>query len=190
MPHIRSSQSGSDRAVRWLLTGATSGAISREHACYLAIPVNERDGGTVYNTICYFGPDGALLAKHRKLQATGGERIVWGSGDGSTLAVIDTPFGRVGGLICWENYMPLARAAMYAKGIDVWVACTWDDNPHWVSTLQHIAREGRTYVIDYTDDLANPNWQSLTNIVGNGLTRGITNTAPGVLQRFYRFKTL
>ena len=126
------------------------GAISREHSCYLAIPVNERDGGTVYNTLCYFGPEGTLLAKHRKLVATGGERLVWGSGDGSTLAVIDTPFGRVGGLICWENYMPLARAAMYEQGIDVLVAPTWDNSDVWPLSMQHIAKEGRCYVLGVT----------------------------------------
>jgi nitrilase len=126
------------------------GAIAREHECYLAIPVNERDGGTVYNTILYFGPDGALLAKHRKLIATGGERLVWGSGDGSTLSVIDTPFGRVGGLVCWENYMPLARAAMYEQGIDVLLAPTWDNSDVWPLSMQHIAKEGRCYVLGVT----------------------------------------
>jgi nitrilase len=126
------------------------GAIAREHQCFLAIPVNERDGGTVYNTLCYFGPDGTLLAKHRKLVATGGERLVWGSGDGSTLAVIDTPFGRVGGLICWENYMPLARAAMYEQGIDVLLSPTWDNSDVWPLSMQHIAKEGRCYVLGIT----------------------------------------
>jgi nitrilase len=126
------------------------GAIAREHGVYLAIPVNERDGGTVYNTLCYFGPGGDLLAKHRKLVATGAERIVWGSGDGSTLAVIDTPFGRVGGLICWENYMPLARAAMYEQGIDVLLAPTWDNSHLWPLSMQHIAKEGRCYVLGIT----------------------------------------
>jgi nitrilase len=111
--------------------------------------VNERDptGSTLYNTQLYFGPDGRLLAKHRKLMPTGGERLVWGMGDGSTLEVIDTPFGRVGGLTCWENYMPLARYAMYAKGIDVWCAPTWDNSDGWTSTLRHIALEGRVFVI-------------------------------------------
>jgi nitrilase len=126
------------------------GAIARENQCYLAIPVNERDGGTVYNTLCYFGPDGTLVAKHRKLVATGGERLVWGSGDGSTLAVIDTPFGRVGGLICWENYMPLARAAMYEQGIDVLLSPTWDNSDIWPLSMQHIAKEGRCYVLGIT----------------------------------------
>jgi len=126
------------------------GAIAREHECYLAIPVNERDGGTVYNTILYFGPDGAFLAKHRKLIATGGERLVWGSGDGSTLSVIDTPFGRIGGLLCWENYMPLARAAMYEQGIDVLLSPTWDNSDVWPLSMQHIAKEGRCYVLGVT----------------------------------------
>src|SRR5256885_1208769 len=123
------------------------GAIAREHELYLAVPVNERDGGTVYNTILTFGPDGALLAKHRKLVATGGERLVWGMGDGSTLAVIDTPFGRVGGLICWENYMPLARFHMYAQGVDVWLAPTLAGGDGWIASMQHIARENRMFVV-------------------------------------------
>jgi nitrilase len=123
------------------------GAIAHDNAVYLAIGVNERDGGTIYNTLLYFGPDGALAAKHRKLMPTGGERLVWGQGDGSTLAVIDTDFGRLGGLICWENYMPLARAAMYEQGIDVYLAPTWDNSDVWVASMRHIAKEGRMYVV-------------------------------------------
>jgi nitrilase len=125
------------------------GRAARQAKAYVSIGVNERDpaGSTIYNTQLYFGPDGSILGKHRKLMPTGAERLVWGYGDGSTLDVWETPFGRVGGLICWENYMPLARAAMYAKGIDVWVASTWDDDPTWVSTLQHIAKEGRVHVV-------------------------------------------
>ena len=92
------------------------------------------------------GP-GGVLHRHRKLMPTGGERLAWGQGDGSTLAVIDTPFGRVGGLICWENYMPLARAAMYEQGIDVWLAPTWDNSDVWVASMRHIAKEGRCYVV-------------------------------------------
>ena len=112
--------------------------------------VNERDGGTIYNTLLYFGPDGTLLGKHRKLMPTGGERLAWGQGDGSTLTVIDTPFGRVGGLICWENYMPLARVAMYEQGIDVLLAPTWDNSDVWVPSMRHIAKEGRCYVVGIT----------------------------------------
>jgi nitrilase len=125
------------------------GKAAAQAKTYVAIGVDERDpnGSTIYNTLVYLAPDGSLLGKHRKLMPTGGERLVWGYGDGSTMEVWDTPFGRLGGLLCWENYMPLARAAMYAKGIDVWVASTWDDDPTWVATLQHIAKEGRVDVI-------------------------------------------
>ena len=116
---------------------------------WVSIGVNERDpaGSTLYNTQLYLGPDGAVAAKHRKLMPTGGERLVWGMGDGSTLAEVDTPFGRLGGLTCWENYMPQARYAMYAKGVDVWAAPTWDTSDVWVPTLRHLAKEGRMYVI-------------------------------------------
>ena len=95
-------------------------------------------------------PTGELLGCHRKLMPTGGERLAWGSGDGSTLTVFDTPFGRVGGLICWENYMPMARMAMYAQGIDILLAPTWDNSDTWVPTLRHIAKEGRCFVIGST----------------------------------------
>jgi nitrilase len=119
--------------------------------------------GTLYCTILYFGPNGELLGKHRKLKPTGSERLIWGEGDGSTLCVIDTPFGRVGGLICWENYMPLARAAMYEKGVTIYVAPTADARDTWQATLQHIACEGRCFVLGcnqyvtkdmYPEDLA------------------------------------
>jgi len=123
------------------------GRAARKAHAYLSIGVNERDGSTLYNTQLYFGPDGSLLGKHRKLMPTGGERLAWGMGDGSTLLVLDTPFGRLGGLTCWENYMPLARAAMYAQGIEVWIAPTWDNSDVWVSTMRHIAKEGRVYVL-------------------------------------------
>ena len=129
-------------------TEALGRAAGRARA-YVSIGVNERDpaGSTLYNTQLYLGPDGSLLGKHRKLMPTGGERLVWGMGDGSDLDVFDTPFGRLGGLICWENYMPLARYALYAKGIDVWAAPTWDNSDVWVPTLRHIAKEGRVHVI-------------------------------------------
>lgn len=123
------------------------GDAARRAASYVVVGVNERHGSTLYNTLLYFGPDGSLQARHRKLMPTGGERLVWGTGDGSTLRVLDTPFGKLGGLICWENYMPLARAALYAQGIDVWLAPTWDTSDVWVPTLRHIAKEGRVHVI-------------------------------------------
>lgn len=118
---------------------------------YVVAGVIERDStyshGTLYCTLLYFGPDGALLGKHRKLKPTAAERLIWGEGDGSTLTTIDTPFGCVGGLICWENYMPLARMAMYGKGVEIYLAPTADARPRWQSTLQHIALEGRCFVL-------------------------------------------
>jgi nitrilase len=103
--------------------------------------------GTLYCTILYFGPDGALLGKHRKLKPTAAERLIWGEGDGSTLTTVETPFGRLGGLICWENYMPLARAALYEKGVELYVAPTADSRDAWQATLRHIALEGRCFVL-------------------------------------------
>jgi nitrilase len=128
------------------------GEAARQANAYVAIGINERDetGTTLYNTLLYFGPDGSVLGKHRKLMPTGGERLVWGFGDGSGLVVLDTPFGRLGGLTCWENYMPLARAAMYAQGIDVYLAPTWDNSDMWVPSMRHIAKEGRIFVVGVT----------------------------------------
>ena len=123
------------------------GAAAAEAGVYVAIGVNEINGGTLYNTLLYLGPDGDLLGRHRKLMPTGGERTIWGMGDGSTLDVVRTPFGVVGGLICWENYMPLARAAMYAQGVDIYLAPTWDNSDAWLATLRHIAKEGGCYVL-------------------------------------------
>ena len=120
---------------------------ARDTGAYLAVGVNELDGGTLYNTLLYLTPDGALAGRHRKLMPTGGERTVWGYGDGSTLDVVATPFGVVGGLLCWENYMPLARAAMYARGVEIYLAPTWDNADTWVATLRHIAKEGACYVL-------------------------------------------
>ena len=113
--------------------------------------VHERDGSfgrsTLYNTLVTIGPDGAVLNRHRKLVPTNPERMVWGEGDGRGLRVVDTPIGRLGGLICWENYMPLARVALYAEGVEIYVACTWDSGDTWLATLRHIAAEGRCFVI-------------------------------------------
>ncbi len=126
------------------------GRAARESGVYLAVGVIERDrvsGGTLYCTLLYFGPDGHLLGTHRKLKPTAGERLIWGEGDGSTLPVFDTEIGKVGGLICWENYMPLARMAMYRKGVELYLAPTADARDTWQATLQHIALEGRCYVL-------------------------------------------
>lgn len=125
--------------------------VAREMGVYVAIGINETNveasGSTLYNTLVYLGPDGRLIGKHRKLVPTAAERMVWGAGDGSTLDVYDTQVGKLGGLICWENYMPLARYAMYCWGVQVLLAPTWDEGEPWLSTLRHIGKEGRCYVV-------------------------------------------
>ncbi|WNS76184.1 carbon-nitrogen hydrolase family protein [Bacillus sp. DTU_2020_1000418_1_SI_GHA_SEK_038] len=127
------------------------GAAVKQAGAYTVIGVIERDqetsGGTLFCTAIFFGPDGELLGKHRKLKPTGSERLIWGEGDGSTLPVFDTPFGKIGSLICWENYMPLARVAMYEKGIQIYIAPTADARDTWFATMQHIAIEGRCFVL-------------------------------------------
>jgi nitrilase len=132
------------------------GEAAREAGAYVAVGVIERDstfsGGTVFCTLLYFGPDGRLLGKHRKLKPTAAERFLWGEGDGSTMPVFDTGFGThgrgvMGGLICWENYMPLARMAMYASGVDLYLAPTADSRDVWVATMRHVACEGRCFVL-------------------------------------------
>jgi nitrilase len=120
---------------------------ARANNIYLVIGVIERDGGTLYCTVLFFAPDGAYLGKHRKLMPTASERLVWGFGDGSTLPVYDTPLGKLGAVICWENYLPLMRAAMYAKGIELYCAPTADPRDSWVATVRHIAVEGRCFVL-------------------------------------------
>src|SRR2546426_4991436 len=113
--------------------------------------IDERDAefsrGTLYNTVVLIGPDGAVLNRHRKLMPTNPERMVWGLGDASGLRVSETPMGRVGGLICWENYMPLVRFALFAQGCEIYVAPTWDEGDTWISSMRHIAAEGRCWVL-------------------------------------------
>ena len=126
-------------------------AVARECEVTIAIGVNERaseaSDSTLYNTLVYIGPDGSIIGRHRKLVPTAGERLVWGRGDGSDLEVYDRPFGRMGGLICWENYMPLARYALTAWGVQVYVAPTWDSGEPWLSSMRHIAKETRSFVV-------------------------------------------
>ena len=118
---------------------------------HLCVGVIERDstysGGTLFCTLLYIGPDGSLLGKHRKLKPTAAERLIWGEGDGSTLTTVETEYGTMGGLICWENYMPLARMAMYGKGVEIYLAPTADARERWQATLQHISLEGRCFVL-------------------------------------------
>ncbi len=119
------------------------------HGVYVTMGITERaaESHTLYNSIVFLGPDADVLGVHRKLMPTGAERLVWGQGDGSSLRTYETPFGRLGGLICWENYMPFARAALYAQGVDILVAPTWDNDDVWVPSMRHIAKEGRIYVV-------------------------------------------
>jgi nitrilase len=123
------------------------GSIAREHSIRLAVGVNERAGGTLYNALLVFGPDGALDIHHRKLMPTNHERLVWGLGDGGGLEAIETEIGRVGGLICWENLMPLARFALYQSGVEIYLAPTADDEDTWHLSIRHIARESRSFVL-------------------------------------------
>ena len=123
------------------------GRTARNNGIYLVIGVVERDGGTLYCSALFFAPDGSFLGKHRKIMPTGSERLVWGFGDGSTLPVFDTPLGKLGAVICWENYLPLMRAAMYAKGIEIYCAPTADCRDSWIASVRHIAVEGRCFVL-------------------------------------------
>ena len=126
------------------------GAAARELGIWLVTGVNEVESerpGTIYNSLLYHSPDGELALHHRKLVPTNHERLVWGQGDGRGLHAVETGFGRIGGLICWENYMPLARVALYESGVEIYIASTADDSEAWQATLVHIARESRAYVI-------------------------------------------
>jgi nitrilase len=129
----------------------TLGKIAKKNEVHLIVGIVERvagfNGGTLYCTMVYFDSKGIYLGKHRKLKPTGAERLIWGEGDGSTLVAIETPYGNMGGLICWENYMPLARTAMYQKGIDIYLAPTADARDSWQATIKHIALEGRCFVL-------------------------------------------
>jgi nitrilase len=122
-------------------------AAAREAGVHVVIGVIERDAGTLYCTVLFFGPEQGYLGKHRKLMPTASERLIWGFGDGSTLPVYDTAIGRLGSVICWENYMPLMRTAMYAKNIQLYCAPTADDRDTWQATMRHIALEGRCFVL-------------------------------------------
>jgi nitrilase len=137
--------------------------LARATGLHLVVGVVEREGGTLYCTALFLSPAG-YLGKHRKLMPTAAERLVWGFGDGSTLHVLDTPLGRLGAVICWENYMPLLRTAMYARGVQLYCAPTADSRETWLPTIRHIAMEGRCFVLsccqfarrgDYPADVPN-----------------------------------
>lgn len=126
---------------------AAIGEVAAAHAMQIVVGVIERAGGTLYCTALMFAADGSLAGKHRKLMPTAMERIVWGQGDGSTIPVLETPIGKLGAVICWENYMPLLRTAMYAQGIELYCAPTVDDRDTWALSMRHIAFEGRCFVL-------------------------------------------
>jgi len=125
----------------------TIGGFAADMKANLVTGVIERDGATLYCTALFFGPDGALIGTHRKLMPTASERLVWGQGDGSTIPVLQTPVGRIGSAICWENYMPLLRQSMYARGVEIWCAPTVDERDIWQASMRHIAYEGRMFLL-------------------------------------------
>lgn len=136
---------------------------ARAAGVFVVIGLIERVGGTLYCTAAFVDAEAGLVGHHRKLMPTAAERLIWGQGDGSTISVVDSPVGRVGAVICWENYMPLLRTAMYAQGTDLYCAPTVDDRDVWQHTMRHIALEGRCFVLsacqvirleDYPDDYA------------------------------------
>jgi nitrilase len=126
---------------------AALAAVAREHGIWLAVGVNERERGTIYNALLLFAPNGRLALHHRKLIPTNHERLVWGQGDGRGLETVDIGAARVGGLICWENMMPLARFALYERGVELYLAPTADDSEEWHYSIRHIAREARAFVV-------------------------------------------
>lgn len=121
-------------------------ALTRDLGIHVVIGAIERAGSTLHCVALFFGLDG-LLGKHRKLMPTAAERLIWGFGDGSTMPAVDTGRARLGAAICWENYLPLFRTAMYAKGVDLWCAPTVDDRENWQATMRHVALEGRCFVL-------------------------------------------
>jgi predicted amidohydrolase len=155
-----------------------------EHSLHMVVGVVERDGGTLDCSALFLSPDG-YLGKHRKLMPTAAERNVWGFGDGSTLSAFDTPHGRIGAVICWENYMPLLRMAMYAKGVQIWCAPTADGRDTWIPTMQHVALEGRCFVLsanqftrrrDFPSDLSNELAQDPDDVVSTGGTASLARS--------------
>lgn len=156
---------------------------ARRHAVTVLCGIHERDSGsggaTLYNSYLVIGPDGVLLNRHRKLMPTNPERMVWGFGDGSGLNVVDTPCGRVGTLICWESYMPLARYALYAQGIELYVAPTYDSGDEWIGSLRHIAREAGCWVVGSGNLLRGSDLQSAHQDLADLYTDGDEWVNPG-----------
>jgi nitrilase len=156
------------------------GEIARDNEVWLVTGVNERDPtnpGTLYNALLYHSPEGELAVHHRKLVPTNHERLIWGQGDGGGLRAVPTSIGRIGGLICWENYMPLARFSLYESGVEIYIASTADDGDAWQATLVHIARESRAFVVapshfqraeSYPDDFPLRDELAGLDVIGRG----------------------
>ncbi|NBA98602.1 carbon-nitrogen hydrolase family protein [Pseudomonas sp. R5(2019)] len=140
--------------------------LAQRTGAHLVVGVIERAGSSLFCSALFFSPEEGLVANHRKLMPTGSERLIWGQGDGSTLPVVDTPVGKIGAAICWENHMPLLRTAMYAKGIEVWCAPTVDERDNWQISMRHIAHEGRCFLVSACQfqpsprdlDISLPHW--------------------------------
>jgi nitrilase len=155
-------------------------AAAKELGVWLVTGVNETESyslGTIYNSLLFHSPEGELVLHHRKLVPTNHERLLWGQGDGRGLHAVETPFGRIGGLICWENYMPLARVALYQSGVEIYVASTADDSDEWQATLVHLARESRAYIVSpchfqrassYPDDFPLASEIEGVDVIGRG----------------------
>jgi nitrilase len=139
---------------------------ARRLALHIVIGVVERDGGTLYCTSLLFSPEGGLIGKHRKLMPTAMERLIWGMGDGSTMQVVETEIGRIGMAICWENYMPLYRQHLYEQGVQLWCAPTVDAREMWLTSMRHIAYEGRCFVLSACQRLVKEDWQEDLRGVG------------------------
>jgi nitrilase len=148
-----------------------------QHRLHVVVGIIERDGGTLYCTVVYLGPEGQVLGKHRKLMPTALERLVWGFGDGSTLKAVDTPWGKLGAVICWENYMPALRLAMYQQRVTIYCAPTADDRDTWASTMTHIALEGRCFVLSACQHLRR------TQFPDAQMHNALPEAADGVLMR-------
>ena len=157
------------------------GAIAKKHSVHLVIGVIERSAGTMYCTVLFFDPEGQLLGKHRKLMPTGAERLVWGFGDGSTMPVFETALGRLGAVICWENYMPAMRLYMYSKGIQIYCAPTADDRETWVSSMRHIAMEGGALFCRRTSTRSGKIFRTITILCREMIRRPSSRAAVVVL---------
>lgn len=143
-------------------------AIARKYQVYVVIGVTEREGDSLYCSMLYLSPEKGLEAVHRKIKPTGSERIIWGEAAGASLVSVPTPFGKLGGLICWENYMPLARMAMYEQGVQIYLAPTADSREVWTSTMRHVALEGRCFVLGcnqyFTKSMYRPEHRALAAV--------------------------